>query len=122
MKAKIKYDGSLGNVDPKIINIMKKRLDQDKNTIAYTSTGKPIYKNAGNRAHKNFTGKEHHEAYVAHYVIGERIRDKDNDGEKQQYHYSQQCMHRGQFEAHETLGEKIPSFDESIGSVKIKGD
>lgn len=90
-----------------------------KKIIAHTSSGKPIYENAGNRAHKGFTGKDHHEAYTAHYILGERYRFI---GQKAGYHYCQQVMHKEQYEAHGTLGEKIPTFDESVGSVKIVGD
>jgi hypothetical protein len=86
--------------------------------IGHTSSGKPIYQSGTNAKYKTFSGKEHHEAYVAHSVMGNRaLSAGDHEGAAK--HGKQQAYHRGSFEAHESLGAKLPSYDQSLGRVKL---
>jgi len=44
--------------------------------IGHTRSGKPIYMNAGNRAHKDFTKEDHQDAHDKHYHLQQEALDK----------------------------------------------
>ena len=85
--------------------------------IGETSTGKPIYEKADHPTHKNFTGKDHQEAYAAHSVLGQRAQFVDLNSAK--HHGQQQAIHRKKMEAAESLGESLHDFDDAHAKVKI---
>ena len=86
--------------------------------IGETSSGKPIYEKAPHSSHKEFSGKDHQEAYAAHYTLGNRARS-NGDESKAQHHFQQQDHHKHKMQAHESLGEKLRSFDQAHSKVKL---
>lgn len=87
--------------------------------IGETSTGKPIYEKADHPSHKNFTGKEHQEAYAAHSVLRQRAQSRNMDLNAAKHHGQQQAIHRKKMEAAESLGENLHDFDDAHAKVKI---
>ena len=137
--------------DPKEFRMKKSELDEmvdlvkggegskGGNVIGHTSSGKPIYSASGNRGHKEFDHKDHHQAFIAHSRLASRkseeshnlgnkdgtISHKDIAKKKKlqkeiEHHRKHGDMHMGRAEAHATVsGKKVPSYDQSVGKVKM---